>query len=131
MSPNGAGIVLFNKAHTHILLIKDSRSKKWSMPKGQYESYDNSYISTAIRETREETGLIWGYDYLLNQIAGTYGKYVIFEGYALSDRLRKISCLEENVECIEWVDLTNIHNYITNLPTSLWLTNYLLEKLLL
>jgi 8-oxo-dGTP pyrophosphatase MutT (NUDIX family) len=129
MAPNGAGIVLFNKAHTHILLIKDSRSKKWSMPKGQYEEYDDSYLSTAIRETLEETGLYWGYDYLLNEIAGTFGKYLIFEGYVLSDTLRKTSCPEHFVECIEWVDLTNINNYITNLPTSLWLTNLLLQKL--
>jgi 8-oxo-dGTP pyrophosphatase MutT (NUDIX family) len=129
MSPNGAGIILFNKANTHILLIKDSRSKKWSMPKGQYESYDDSYLDTAIRETLEETGLYWGYDYLLNEIAGTYGKYVIFEGYVLSDTLRKTSCLEHFVECIEWVDLKNIHTYVTNLPTSLWLADLLLKRL--
>jgi 8-oxo-dGTP pyrophosphatase MutT (NUDIX family) len=129
MPPTGAGIILFNKAHTHILLIKDSRSKKWSMPKGQYESYDDSYLSTAIRETFEETGLQWCYDYLLDKISGTYGKYVIFEGSVLSDTLRKTSCPEQNVESIEWVDLININNYITNLPTSLWLTNLLLQKL--
>lgn len=61
---DGAGIILFNKQN-QILLVQDAFSKRWSFPKGRVEIDDNP-INTAIRETKEEVGLEYITDYILN-----------------------------------------------------------------
>jgi 8-oxo-dGTP pyrophosphatase MutT (NUDIX family) len=53
----GAGIILFDKDDLSLLLVKDTKSKKFGFPKGHYEEYDKTPFETAIRELNEETGL--------------------------------------------------------------------------
>ncbi|NBQ48939.1 MAG: NUDIX domain-containing protein [Sphingobacteriia bacterium] len=58
MSYAGAGFILFTSDLQSVLLVHDSRSKKWGFPKGHREKEDENDIATATRETWEETGLI-------------------------------------------------------------------------
>ena len=52
------GTVIFRKARGKyaVLLIKNKYTDFWSFPKGHVEEGENEY-QTAIRETREETGI--------------------------------------------------------------------------
>lgn len=124
MPIQGAGIVIFNKERTHVLFIKDSRSNKWSIPKGHWETYDETLLDTAIREVQEETWLLWGYDYMIDQIAGKISNYMIYESTALSMQLRQTSSEKEHVSEIAWIDIKTISSLHTNLVTSLWYRNY-------
>lgn len=57
-----AGIILHNE-NNEVLCVRDTKSDKWSFPKGHCERIDTHLLDTAIRETREETGLEYGVDY--------------------------------------------------------------------
>lgn len=63
-SPAGEPISTISTTNTQVLLIKGrpgSKSQRlpyWEFPKGHAESYDLSNLHTAIREVKEETGLI-------------------------------------------------------------------------
>lgn len=117
MRLTGAGILLYNVNQTHILLVKDSLSKKWSIPKGQYENFDDNLLITAIREVEEETGLMWFYDYIIDKRLGKSNNYLFYEGKVYSNTLRKISCLKENVELIEWAEISKLSEYSMNSAT--------------
>ena len=58
MSYSGAGFILLSSDFTSTLLINDARSGKWGFPKGHRELIDANDIETAVRECREETGLV-------------------------------------------------------------------------
>ncbi len=63
---DGSGIILFN-SYNQVLLVQDKISKKWSFPKGRVDKEDCDFpIVTAIRETKEETGLDYRTDYIIN-----------------------------------------------------------------
>jgi 8-oxo-dGTP pyrophosphatase MutT (NUDIX family) len=53
----GAGLILLNSNYS-ILLVRDTKSKKFGFPKGHYETYDKTPYETALRELNEETGLL-------------------------------------------------------------------------
>ena len=116
----GAGIALYNPEKTHILMIKDSRSHKWSLPKGAVESYDESLVCTAIREMTEETGFIWGIDYMLDSIDGQFTHYMIFSGTSATNKLRFTECLKEFVSEIKWIPVQDIHKLHRNFVTLCW-----------
>ncbi len=58
MSYSGAGFILLSSDYSSTLLINDARSGKWGFPKGHRENTDANDIETAVRECREETGLV-------------------------------------------------------------------------
>ena len=124
MPLQGSGIVIFNTKRTHILLILDSRSEKWSIPKGHWETYDASLLDTAIREVQEETHFLWGYDYMIDCTAGVFLNYMIYEGYAPSMQLRAQSSEKEHVSKIAWIDLQTILTLPINHVTKLWYYAY-------
>jgi len=57
MSYIGSGFILFSHDLKKILLVHDTRSKKWGFPKGHREEVDANDLETAVRECNEETGL--------------------------------------------------------------------------
>jgi 8-oxo-dGTP pyrophosphatase MutT (NUDIX family) len=62
---DGGGVILFN-SYNQVLLVQDKFSKRWSFPKGRVEKEDCDFpIVTSIRETKEETGLEYGVDYVM------------------------------------------------------------------
>jgi 8-oxo-dGTP pyrophosphatase MutT (NUDIX family) len=52
-----AGMILYD-SQTHRILLIQSCARKWGFPKGTQEVTDVSIEACAIREVREETGLI-------------------------------------------------------------------------
>ena len=53
----GAGVILRDSAN-RILLVLGRRHNKWSFPKGHVDEDDTSGEECAIRECKEETGLV-------------------------------------------------------------------------
>ena len=51
------GFLIFNQTESRVLLVVGKESNLLGPPKGHLEINDKSYIDTAIRETKEETGI--------------------------------------------------------------------------
>jgi len=80
-SINGAGIVVFRRLprkHPEFLLLKAKWGRHWSIPKGHRDKKSEAVLTTALRETEEETGI--GQDNL--QLMGDFDETVEY-------RLRK------------------------------------------
>lgn len=54
-----AGFIVFtlNKRGLQVLLVKERKTRTWSLPKGKV-GLNETILSAALRETREETGLV-------------------------------------------------------------------------
>ena len=61
---NSAGILIEND-RDEILLGHATGNKHWEIPKGKYDKSDLVLINTALRETQEETGLVFSKDNLI------------------------------------------------------------------
>ena len=120
-----AGLILTNDKNEY-LVVKDSRSHKWSFPKGGKEDCDKYLTDCAEREMLEETGFIVGKDYLYNPedhvctcvITKEYcSVYYFFLGKALKNDLYFKQKLEENIEEVKYVSAYNLMrmniNYVT------------------
>ena len=75
----GAGIILMARSsfwlEDRFLLLKGLDSGVWSFPKGHPEAIDGGMpLCTAVRETREETGLVAGVDYDILSESIRFGK---------------------------------------------------------
>lgn len=105
----GVGIVIFHPNMNNVLMICDSRSKKWSFPKGQVEESDVFPLATGIREVKEETGFVHLQDYTVDPIKNAkYGNYILYEGISLRDTLVCDHRLDEYVEKIEWISVHDV-----------------------
>jgi len=65
MSYIGSGFILLSHDLKKMLLVHDTRSKKWGFPKGHREETDANDLDTAVRECHEETGLTTN-DYMVH-----------------------------------------------------------------
>jgi hypothetical protein len=114
----GAGIFIFSKDCSKFLLILDDRSLKWSIPKGCFET-NETIFQTAVRETYEETKLIYNKDYhLLDPNAYKIASYYVFIAKVV-DNFNKILTpnINEHVKQIEWFDNINFTRKDYNLVT--------------
>ena len=105
-----AGIIIFNPNGDAVLMIRDSRNRMWSFPKGGWERCDSSQLKTAVREVREETGFLYDIDYSVDlggEILDILG-YVFFQGVASRTELYMTENLQEYVARIEWVPLERL-----------------------
>ena len=115
---HGVGIAILNTAGDCVLMIRDSRSQKWSFPKGRVESFDAFPLATGIREVAEETNFHYKRDYLVDvDKKGIYGSYLLYEGNALRETLVSTSKREEFVDEIAWISLNNLGELTKNYPT--------------
>jgi hypothetical protein len=92
----GAGIILLN-SKCSILLVRDTKSKKFGFPKGHYEKYDKTPYDTALRELNEETGLV-------------ENDFKLFSEYPILSKNKYyfwFGLLNENVQNIERCYITN------------------------
>jgi 8-oxo-dGTP pyrophosphatase MutT (NUDIX family) len=114
MNYAGAGFILLSSDLTHLLLVHDTRSGKWGFPKGHRESYDASDLATAIRECREETGLLHPIDYTVHDDPFKISKggssylfrYAVLNGAATKDRLRAGPAHE--IAGLEWISIATL-----------------------
>lgn len=59
-SPKPSAGILFRHAN-EVLLVKDAKSKKWTIPSSLKEEKDSDLHATAIRSFREGCGMLPGY----------------------------------------------------------------------
>ena len=113
-----AGIIITDPYLTHVLLIEDSRHGKWSIPKGSVESYDESYLATAIREVEEETDFKTELDYWIQpNTPYNVRKCLFYFAMASHMGLYRNSKLEEHVKTIAWVPIEKVKDLYTNAYT--------------
>lgn len=105
---NGAGIFIFGENCSQFLLILDDRSLKWSIPKGRFEP-NETIFQTAVRETFEETKLIYNKDYhIIDQNAYIIASYYVFIAKVVNNFTKILTPnIDEHVKKIEWFQ--NIH----------------------
>lgn len=114
MNYAGAGFILLSSDLTQLLLVHDTRSGKWGFPKGHRESYDVSDLATAVRECREETGLLHTIDYAVHDDPFKISKggssylfrYAVLNGAATKDRLRAGPAHE--IAGLEWISIATL-----------------------
>jgi ADP-ribose pyrophosphatase YjhB (NUDIX family) len=121
---NGAGILLFNSNYSKILLVCDSRSSKWSFPKGRFEK-NETVRDTAIREMQEETEFEYPVDYQFV----IWPAFKVFQYYIFIGKLNDnenvnskifIPNIEQHIKDIKWFDKNEIRQlkkYEMNLVT--------------
>ena len=132
MNYTGAGLIVFSSDLTHILLVQDTRSGKWGFPKGHREIYDEDDFATAVRECREETGLVPG-DYnidcntfKINKGAGSYiFRYAILIGDYRYTRLQAGPAYE--VTNLEWIPLTTLFDPTNILDGNKYLRTWIMD----
>lgn len=113
MNYAGAGFVLLSSDLTHLLLVNDNRSGKWGFPKGHREAIDENDLATAVRECREETGLLPS-DYEVHdetfKISKGSGAYLFRYAILKEDfhRVRLYPGPAEEVARLEWVPLATL-----------------------
>lgn len=93
-----AGIVIYrgDKAENfEFLLLKSSKSSRWSPPKGHLEPGETEFAA-AVRETKEETGLLFE-DYDVVEVFETIlnSKGVLGQHKSVSDKCKVQSALLE------------------------------------
>lgn len=130
MNYAGAGFILLSSDLTHLLLVNDRRSGKWGFPKGHRESYDPTDLATAVRECREETGLL-PTDYSVQEdtfkISKGSGAYIFRYATLNADfhHVRLIPGPPEEVARLEWVSLATLLEASTVLDGNKYLRNWI------
>lgn len=133
MNYAGAGFILLSSDLTHLLLVNDRRSGKWGFPKGHRESDDATDLATAVRECREETGLL-PTDYTVQEdtfkISKGGGAYIFrYATLNASDfhHTRLIPGPPEEVARLEWVPLTTLLEATNVLDGNKYLRNWITD----
>lgn len=128
---HGSAVLLMSYYNQFVLLVQDHVNKKWSLPKGKFEqSKDFSFTTTAIRETYEETGLIYNYDYFLSGYLHKELDYMVYTAYSMVPVMRKTSNIEENVSKIKWFNSQEVNELLKKKECNL-LTFLVLQKTVL
>ena len=116
----GAGIILMarspclggeEKEEDRFLLLKGLDSGVWSFPKGHPEAMDGGMpLCTAVRETREETGLVAGVDYDILSDSIRFGKRPYWIGVVRPTMGRiQLACDEHSMAAwFTWSEIANL-----------------------
>lgn len=112
MSYIGSGFILLSHDLKKILLVHDTRSKKWGFPKGHREEIDANDLETAIRECGEETGLTVN-DYIVHSESFRVSKgsqSYIFRYAVLNEnsRTRIHSNSLQEISELRWIPISEI-----------------------
>jgi len=112
MSYIGSGFILLSHDLKKMLLVHDTRSKKWGFPKGHREETDANDLDTAVRECHEETGLTTN-DYIVHNEPFRVSKgsqsyifrYAVLHEYS---RTRIHSSSPQEISELRWVPVSEI-----------------------
>jgi 8-oxo-dGTP pyrophosphatase MutT (NUDIX family) len=125
----GAGIILMRLVDNvpHFLMLKGRRSNVWSFPKGHPEMSDsNSPLRTAVRETKEETGLINDVDYMIVGDAIRFGKRPYWLGIVQGEPNVRL-CLHEHIDWC-WATRADIEQMESNTDVRAWVKKTLVPS---
>ena len=118
--PPKAGIMMFNKEFTKILLVKNNyhpypKCQKWGYPKGHLEKGETSNIC-ATRELYEETGLKINIDSYKTVSVNNSHYYVYYADESIINSVQPIDTNEINDAAFH--DLSTIHSLNLNREAS-------------
>ena len=114
-----AGLAVLTADRSEILLVRGTRSGKWSLPKGKVELNETT-IQAAIRECQEETGLTRTEYTLLDKLF-IKNHCTLYEAQMRGPRYPlEVDPLRLNeIEEIRWVPLDALQSYTSNSNDSL------------
>ena len=116
----GAGIQLFTPDRTKTLLVQGQRSGRWGWTKGHRDSVDKSWLETAIREVKEESGFVYGIHYsICNSFPQQWGKRLYWQGVTYLDEPVPIHNVSEHRN-IQWVALNDVPLLETTKDVNEW-----------
>ena len=108
-----AGIVLIDKNSEKILIVLQSVSKKWGLPKGQTEHSDlECHYKTAERELFEETSILL-----------TLNKHKLLFNYRVNDKVYYVVKIfnhipfpkpqdNDEISEVKWIDIDQLNNFV-------------------
>jgi 8-oxo-dGTP pyrophosphatase MutT (NUDIX family) len=100
-----------------VLLVKGRQGeKKWSFPKGHRETFDTSPLSCALRELKEETGLLLKEQFTTSKRyrAGEYYVFFLPEEYSVNPKDTR------EIEEARWVSLDELVALNKNVDVSIF-----------
>ncbi len=104
----GAGVQLFSPDHQSTLLVQGKKSGKWGWTKGHRESFDTSWLDTALREVKEESGFEVGKDYsLCSSSPIQWGKRLYWTGITHESQPQPFHNQQEHRD-IRWVSTSDL-----------------------
>lgn len=119
-----AGIVVLKD--NAVLLVKDKSG--WSLPKGSTESGE-TFLKGAEREAFEETGIkITAEDvaFVTEYTSEKYGQYLqVYYVGSLQSKQKEIIDPDQDVTDIRFVNISEIHDFITFRPWIIPLENWI------
>jgi 8-oxo-dGTP pyrophosphatase MutT (NUDIX family) len=114
-----AGLVVLTDDRSAVLIVRGSKTGKWSLPKGKVED-NESNIQAAIRECQEETGLTRS-DYTLLDKLFVKNHCSIYEAQMIRPS-RDLTVDPERaneIDEIRWVPLDALTEYVSDANDSL------------
>lgn len=130
MNYAGAGFILLSSDFQSVLLVRDARTHKWGFTKGHAESYDKSDLATAIREVREESGLLPRHYTVIDEpfkIKKSQSSY-IFRYAILNDNERYVRLHpgpNNEIGGLAWVPIRELLDYTHIIDANLYLRTWL------
>ena len=104
----GAGIQLYTPDKTKTLLVQGLRSGKWGWTKGHRDADDRSWLETAVREVKEESGFLLGFDYYIcNSFPEQWGKRLYWQGITFFDQPTPFHNKSEHRD-LQWVSIQDL-----------------------
>lgn len=102
--------------NNRILLVKGKAGQIWSFPKGHRERYDKTSLACALRELKEETGIVLKQDYI------SYKKYKAGEYfiYSVPEEYRTFPKDTKEIETADWFTYEQICDLKKNIDVSLF-----------
>jgi ADP-ribose pyrophosphatase YjhB (NUDIX family) len=114
-----------------VLLVRDKNG--WSLPKGSTE-IGETFLETAIREGREETGLnieVTEVAFVTEYKTKEYGQYlqVYYAGNYKSDSIR-VNDPDEDIREVRFIPFNELKNYLKFRPWIVPLEDWIAERIM-
>jgi 8-oxo-dGTP pyrophosphatase MutT (NUDIX family) len=102
--------------NNRVLLVKGRKGQMWSFPKGHRERSDKSALACALRELKEETGVVLKSDYIAFKKYKA-GEYYIFP---VPNEYRTFPMDTQEIEDANWFTYEEICSLKKNIDVSLF-----------
>ena len=106
------GGALLNRARTHIVLVRNCRSKKWTFPAGKKNPEETDYAASAAREVFEETGVVSpvsSYYFTYRRFKATHSIF-LFLNVPFNFKFHPVE--QNEIAEIKWVPLNTLSQYV-------------------